>query len=58
MPGAAVVDIQRLENLTESNQLGILFYRPQEEAESSSAVRLKLFQRGEAIHLSDVMPMA
>ncbi|MDK9735783.1 NAD-glutamate dehydrogenase [Vibrio sp. D404a] len=58
MPGSAVADIERLEALTEENKLGMLFYRPQEEAADSKAVRLKLFYHSdEPIHLSDVMPM-
>ena len=42
MPGSAVADIERLEALSEDNKLGMLFYRPQEEAADSKAVRLKL----------------
>ncbi|MEZ8245057.1 NAD-glutamate dehydrogenase [Vibrio splendidus] len=58
MPGSAVADIERLEALSEDNKLGMLFYRPQEEATDSKAVRLKLFYHSdEPIHLSDVMPM-
>lgn len=57
MPGSAVDDIQRLEALDEEHKLGMLFYRPQEEAADSKAVRLKLYHRDEPIHLSDVMPM-
>ncbi len=56
-PGASVVDIQRLEDLNDDNKLSMLFYRPQEEPSTSAAVRLKLFQKDEVIHLSDVMPM-
>ncbi|CAH0539777.1 NAD-glutamate dehydrogenase [Vibrio marisflavi] len=57
MPGSAVADIERLEALDDSHKLGMLFYRPQEEAADSKAVRLKLYHRDEPIHLSDVMPM-
>ncbi|MEZ8142501.1 NAD-glutamate dehydrogenase [Enterovibrio sp. FF113] len=57
LPGSAVADIERLENLSEDNKLDMLFYRPQEEPATSRSVRLKLFQKDEAIHLSDVMPM-
>ncbi|MGB1279892.1 MAG: NAD-glutamate dehydrogenase, partial [Vibrio cyclitrophicus] len=58
MPGSAVADIERLEALSVDNKLGMLFYRPQEEAADSKAVRLKLFYHSdEPIHLSDVMPM-
>lgn len=57
LPGSAVADIEHLEKLSEDKKLDMLFYRIQEEPETSRAVRLKLFQKGEAIHLSDVMPM-
>ena len=57
MPGSAVADIERMENLNETHRLGMLFYRPQEEQTNSKAVRLKLYHRAEPIHLSDVMPM-
>lgn len=57
LPGAAVADIERLENLTETKKLDMLFYRTQEEPVTSRAVRLKLFQKDQAIHLSDVMPI-
>ncbi|MBY5946077.1 NAD-glutamate dehydrogenase [Photobacterium rosenbergii] len=57
LPGSAVADIEQLENLSEDNKLGMLFYRPQEEASDSRFVKLKLFHRDEPIHLSDVMPM-
>lgn len=57
LPGSAVADIERLENLSDENKLGMLFYRPQEEKKGSANVKLKLFHRDEPIHLSDVMPM-
>ncbi|MEH6533394.1 MAG: NAD-glutamate dehydrogenase [Photobacterium frigidiphilum] len=57
LPGSAVADIEQLESLSEDNKLGMLFYRPQEEANDSHFVKLKLFHRDEPIHLSDVMPM-
>lgn len=57
LPGSAVADIERLENLSEERKLGMLFYRPQEEDADSHFVKLKLFHRDEPIHLSDVMPM-
>ncbi|WP_070963405.1 NAD-glutamate dehydrogenase [Vibrio sonorensis] len=57
MPGSAVADIERLEQLSDDNKLGMLFYRPQELAPDSKSVRLKLYHRDEPIHLSDVMPM-
>lgn len=56
LPSAAVVDIEKLETLDEERKLEMLFYRPQEEA-NSNIVRLSLFHKDEPIHLSDVMPM-
>ncbi|MEL0632772.1 NAD-glutamate dehydrogenase [Pseudoalteromonas carrageenovora] len=56
LPSAAVVDIEKLELLSDENKLEMLFYRPQEEA-NSNIVRLSLFHKDEPIHLSDVMPM-
>ncbi|KZN33273.1 NAD-glutamate dehydrogenase [Pseudoalteromonas luteoviolacea] len=56
LPSAAVVDIEKLEKLSDDNKLEMLFYRPQEEA-NSQIVRLSLFHKDEPIHLSDVMPM-
>jgi glutamate dehydrogenase len=56
LPSAAVVDIEKLEMLNDDNKLEMLFYRPQEEA-NSNIVRLSLFHKDEPIHLSDVMPM-
>ncbi|MDV7104373.1 NAD-glutamate dehydrogenase [Vibrio sp. TH_r3] len=57
MPGVAVADIEKLESLSDSNKLGMLFYRPQEEGMNSKVVHLKLYHRDNPIHLSDVMPM-
>ncbi|WP_116473133.1 NAD-glutamate dehydrogenase [Zobellella maritima] len=57
MPGSTVADIEKLEALNDQNQLGMLFYRAQEEERDSSRVRLKLYHRAEPIHLSDVLPM-
>ncbi|MEG3759561.1 NAD-glutamate dehydrogenase [Pseudoalteromonas carrageenovora] len=56
LPSAAVVNIEKLELLSDENKLEMLFYRPQEEA-NSNIVRLSLFHKDEPIHLSDVMPM-
>ena len=56
LPSAAVVDIEKLELLSDENKLEMLFYRPQEEA-NSNIVRLSLFHKDEPIHLSDAMPM-
>jgi glutamate dehydrogenase len=57
LPNDALVDIAKLEALTEDNTLEMLFYRPQEEAADSKAVRLNLFHKDHPIHLSDVLPM-
>lgn len=57
LAGYTVADIEHLEKLNDDNKLDILFYRPQEELTNSRLVRLKLFQKDEAIHLSDVMPI-
>ena len=57
MPASSVADIERLESLSDDHKLGMLFYRPQELASDSKAVRFKLYHRNEPIHLSDVMPM-
>lgn len=57
LPGAALVDIDKLELLSDQHTLDMLFYRPQEESRDSQAVKLKLFHRNEPIHLSAVLPM-
>ncbi|MGB5855104.1 MAG: NAD-glutamate dehydrogenase [Oceanisphaera sp.] len=57
MPGSAVADIEKLEELSDNKPLGMLFYRAQEEQRDSNRVRLKLYHRAEPIHLSDVLPM-
>ena len=57
LPSAALVDIEKLENLTTEKPLDMLFYRPQEEADDSPIVKLKLFHKDEPIHLSDVLPI-
>ncbi|CAM2944784.1 NAD-glutamate dehydrogenase [Vibrio rarus] len=57
LPNTAVADIERLQLLNEFNQLGMLFYRPQEELMDSKVVHLKLYHKNAPIHLSDVMPM-
>ncbi|CCN73675.1 NAD-glutamate dehydrogenase [Vibrio nigripulchritudo] len=57
LPGSAVADIERLEALDTPEDLGMLFYRPQEESHDSKAVHLKLYHREQPIHLSDVLPM-
>ena len=57
LPSAALVDIQRVELLSEEKALDILFYRPQEEIAESNIVKLKLYHKNEPIHLSDVLPI-
>ena len=57
LPGTAIVDIEKLEALSEDNNLEMLFYKPQEELLGSRVVKLKLFHHGEPIHLSDVVPI-
>ncbi len=57
LPNDALVDIAKIEALSEENTLEMLFYRPQEENADSKAVRLNLFHKDHPIHLSDVLPM-
>ena len=57
LPGTAIVDIEKLEALSNDNPLEMLFYQPQEEKAGSRLVKLKLFHVGEPLHLSDVLPM-
>ncbi|MFS1704127.1 NAD-glutamate dehydrogenase [Alteromonas sp. AMM-1] len=57
LPTAALVDIEKLELLSEETNMGMLFYRPQEEQADSQIVKLKLFHLHEPIHLSDVLPI-
>ncbi|MEP1552134.1 MAG: NAD-glutamate dehydrogenase [Paraglaciecola sp.] len=57
LPSAALIDIEKLEQLSAENTLDMLFYRPLEEGPDSKAVRLKLFHKNEPIHLSAVLPM-
>ncbi len=57
LPNDALVDIAKLEALSDERPLEMLFYRPQEEAADSKAVRLNLFHKDHPIHLSDVLPM-
>ncbi|MDO6762103.1 NAD-glutamate dehydrogenase [Agarivorans sp. 1_MG-2023] len=57
LPGSAVADIIQFEDLGDENQLGMLFYRPQEEKLNTNHVRLKLFHLNEPLHLSDILPM-
>ena len=57
LPGSALVDIDKFEQLTHENNLEMLFYQPQEETSDSRLVKLKLFHLGEPLHLSDVLPI-
>ncbi|AYA64492.1 NAD-glutamate dehydrogenase [Alteromonas sp. RKMC-009] len=57
LPSAALIDMEKLELLSDDHTLDMLFYRPQEESADSQVVKLKLFHRAEPIHLSDVLPM-
>ncbi|MFT4653485.1 MAG: glutamate dehydrogenase [Kangiellaceae bacterium] len=57
LPSVALVDIQRIELLSDEKALDILFYRPQEEISESNIVKLKLYHKNEPIHLSDVLPI-
>ena len=51
----AIDDIEKMEELTESAPLGMKFYRRLEDADS--AVRFKLFRLGQAVPLSDCLPV-
>lgn len=57
LPSAALVDMEKLEQLNTEQTLDMLFYRPQEEGPDSKIVKLKLFHKNEPIHLSAVLPM-
>jgi glutamate dehydrogenase len=52
---SAVVDIRRIEQLAEGEQLAVSLYHPLEAAAGS--LRCKLYRRGEPLTLSDVLPM-
>ncbi|MBW8190279.1 NAD-glutamate dehydrogenase [Neiella marina] len=56
LPNAAIVDIDKIEQLTSDEELGMLFYQPQEISDAN-AVCLKLFHRNQPIPLSDVLPV-
>ena len=51
----AIDDIEKMEELTKSAPLALKFYRRLEDADS--AVRFKLFRLGEAVPLSDCLPV-
>ena len=52
---SAVVDIHRIEQLAEGEQLAVSLYHPLEAGARS--LRCKLYHRGESLTLSDVLPM-
>jgi glutamate dehydrogenase len=52
---AAVGDVDRIEEVLRTGVLGMNLYRPVEASENQ--VRLKVYQPGEPIALSDVLPM-
>jgi len=54
-PEQAVRDIERMETLLPDGGVHVSFYRTIEDADN--CVRFKLFRQGEAIPLSDCMPM-
>ncbi len=54
-PELASLDIDRMEKLLETGGIHVCFYRTIEDQES--CVRFKLFRKGEAVPLSDCMPM-
>ncbi|MBA2649936.1 MAG: NAD-glutamate dehydrogenase [Legionella sp.] len=54
-PRSAVFDIKHMEMLTSENPLGINFYRPLHEGPNN--FRLKIYQHGATIPLSDVLPI-
>lgn len=57
LPGSAIADIEKLENVVQEDSLEMLFYQPLEEKADSRFVKLKLFHKGNPIHLSDVLPI-
>lgn len=54
-PRTAVYDIKHIEALTEENPLVMNFYRPMDDMPNS--FRLKIYQHGSTIPLSDVLPI-
>ena len=55
LPDAAVLDIDTIEGVVATGELGMNLYRPIEAA--AAEVRLKLFQAERPLPLSDVLPM-
>lgn len=54
-PRTAVYDVKRMEHLKNDHDIGMSFYRPIELPQGQ--FRFKLFSKGHAIPLSDVLPM-
>lgn len=52
LPSDAIADIKQIESLSDEHPLGMLFYKS-----DTRTLRLKLFQHGQTIALSDVLPM-
>ncbi|MBE2317863.1 NAD-glutamate dehydrogenase [Solirubrobacter sp. CPCC 204708] len=52
---SAVADVQRIEGLSDENDLDLSLYRPLEAP--PGALRCKVYRRGERVSLSDVLPM-
>lgn len=54
-PRSAVYDIKHIETLSETNTLGLNFYKPVDE--SANNFRLKIYQHNTTIPISDVLPI-
>lgn len=54
-PRTAVFDIKHIQQLSNSNQLGLHFYRPLDE--STNSFKLKIYQHDATIPLSDALPI-
>ncbi|MBI2379298.1 MAG: NAD-glutamate dehydrogenase [Gammaproteobacteria bacterium] len=52
---SAALDVKHMESLSETNRLGMMLYRSQEDLDTQ--VRLKLYNLNEPLALSDVLPM-
>ena len=54
-PGAAVTDIATIDGVVATGEIGMQLYRP--DGAGAESVRFKVFNRDEALPLSDVLPM-
>ncbi len=54
-PDFAIIDIEKIETLNGDQEIALNFYRSLEDA--ADAIRFKIYHRGGAIPLSDVLPM-